>query len=79
MEIYYHGSNESSASTHVCIPPSRYRLAYSRGLSIAKEFKAHSDHGVVFNPSSAFPQSMRKIYPSKVVTSIQLWSILYVA
>ena len=39
----------------------------------------HIQSMVLFNPSSAFPQSMRKIYPSKVVTSIQLWSILYVA
>lgn len=53
-------SNESSASTHICILPSRYSLAYSRGLSIAKVFKAHSEHGVVFNPSSALLQSIRK-------------------
>lgn len=26
----------------------------------AKAFKAHSEHGVVFNPSSAFPQSIRQ-------------------
>ena len=78
-KIYYHNSNESSASTHVCIPPSRYSVAYSRGLSIAKAFKVYSEYGVVYNPSSAFPQSIRKTYPSKVVTSILLWSILYVA
>ena len=41
-EIFYQGSNESSASTHVCILPSRYSVVYSRGLSIAKAFKAHS-------------------------------------
>ena len=52
-KIYYHESNESTASTHVCIPSSRYNVAYSRGLSIAKAFKAHSEHGVVFNPFSA--------------------------
>ncbi len=55
-----HNSNESSASIHVCIPPSRYSVAYSSGLSIAKAFKVHSEHGVVFSPSSAFPQSIRK-------------------
>ena len=49
---FYHGSNESSASIHICIQPSRYSVAYLRGLSIAKAFKAHSEHGVVFNPSS---------------------------
>ena len=25
----------------------------------------------------AFPQSIRKTYPSKLISSIQLWSILY--
>lgn len=45
-KIYYHNSNESSASIHICIPPSRYSVAYSRGLSIATAFKAHSEHGV---------------------------------
>ena len=59
-KICYHNSNESSASIHVCIPPSRYSVAYSSGLSIAKAFKVHSEHGVVFSPSSAFPQSIRK-------------------
>ena len=57
------------------LPMSTYRLqdiAYSRCLSIAKAFKAHSEHGVVFNLPSAFSQSIRKTYPSKVVTSIQL-------
>ena len=78
-KIYYHNSNESSASIHICIPPSRYSVAYSRGLSIAKAFKVYSEYGVVYNPSSAFPQSIRKTYPSKVVTSILLWIILYVA
>ena len=46
-------SNESSASTHICIFPSRYNLAYSSGSSIAKAFKAHLEQGVVFKPSSA--------------------------
>ena len=59
-KICYHNSIESSTSTHVCIPHSRYSVAYSSGLSIAKAFKAHSEHGVVFNPFSAFPQSIRK-------------------
>ena len=34
------------------------------GLSIARAFKAHSELGVVFNPSSAFAQSNRRIYPA---------------
>ena len=29
-------------------------LAYSNGSSIARAFKAHSEQGVVFNPSSVF-------------------------
>ena len=41
-------SNESSASTHICIVPSRYNFAYSSGLSIASAFNAQSDPGVVF-------------------------------
>ena len=41
-------SNESSASTHICIVPSRYNFAYSSGLSIASAFNAQSDTGVVF-------------------------------
>ena len=41
--------------------PSVYRwIAYSSGLSIANAFKAHSEHGVVFNLSSALLQSIRK-------------------
>ena len=56
----YHNSKESSASTHICIFPSRYSLVYSSGSSIARAFKAHSEHGVVFNPSSALLQSTRK-------------------
>lgn len=59
-KFIYHISTESSASTHVCIFPSKYNLAYSRGSSIAKAFKAHSEQGVVFNPSSASLQSIRK-------------------
>ena len=59
-----HSSNESSASIHVCMVPSRYNLAYSNRLSIARAFKAHSELGVVFNPSSAFAQSIRRIYPA---------------
>ena len=38
----------SSASTHICIVPSRYNFAYSSGLSIASAFNAQSDPGVVF-------------------------------
>ena len=41
-------SNESSASTHICIVPSRYNFSYSSGLSIASAFNAQSDPGVVF-------------------------------
>ncbi len=51
---------EDSASTHICIFPSRYNLAYSSGSSIARAFKAHSEQGVVFNSSSALLQSIRK-------------------
>lgn len=40
--------------------PSRYSLTYSSGSSIVKAFKAHSEQGVVFNPSSALLQSIRK-------------------
>jgi hypothetical protein len=32
----------------------------SSGSSIARAFKAHSEQGVVFNPSSALLQSIRK-------------------
>ena len=48
---YYHinyNSRESSESTHICIIPSRYNLAYSSGLSMASVFNAHCDPGVVF-------------------------------
>ena len=60
LTIVYHSSKESSASTHICIFPSRYNLAYLSGSSIAKAFKAHSEQGVVFNSSSALLQSIRK-------------------
>ena len=33
--------SESSASTQICIVPSRYSLAYSSGSSIASAFNAH--------------------------------------
>ena len=51
-KIIYQSSNESSASIHICIVPSRYNLAYCRGLSTARAFNAHSELGAVFNPSS---------------------------
>ena len=60
----YHTSRESPASIHICIVPSRYNLACSNGLSIARTFNAHSELGVVINPSSAFAQSIRRIYPN---------------
>ncbi len=59
LEIQY-SSNESFASTHICIFPSRNSFAYSSGSSIAKAFKAYSEHDVVFNPSSALLQSIRR-------------------
>ena len=43
-----------------CTECPRYNLAYSSGSSIAKAFKADSEQGVVFNPSSALLQSIRK-------------------
>lgn len=55
-----------SASTHVCIVPSRYRLAYSSGLSIASAFNEHCEPGVVLSPSSGLLQSTRNIYPAYV-------------
>lgn len=53
--------NESSASIHICKFPSRYNLAYSSGSSIASEFNAQSEPGVVFKIFSASQQSMRSI------------------
>ena len=38
-----YNSKESSASTHICILPSRYNRAYSSGSSIASVFNAQSD------------------------------------
>ena len=57
----HHSSNESSASTHICIVPSRYNFAYSSGLSMASAFNAQSDPGVVFKSFSASQQSIRSI------------------
>ena len=48
VEKNHHSSNESSASTHICIVSSRYNFAYSSGLSMASAFNAQSDPGVVF-------------------------------
>ena len=48
-----YNSKESSASTHICILPSRYNSAYSSGSSIASVFNAQSDPGVVFKLFSA--------------------------
>ncbi len=70
---HYHNSKESSTSTHICKSPSSAKRAYSSGSSIARAFKAHSEQGVVLNPSSATLQSIRKIYPSKVVTLTLLY------
>ena len=39
--ILFYISSESSASTKICIVPSRYSLAYSSGSSIASAFNAH--------------------------------------
>ena len=44
-------SYASSASTHICIVPSRYSLTYSSGSSIARAFNEHCEQGVVFSPS----------------------------
>lgn len=38
-------------------------------LSIAKASNTHWEQGVVRNPSSSALQSIRRIYPSKVVMS----------
>lgn len=35
LTIVYNSSKESSAFTHICIFPSRYSFAYSKGSSIA--------------------------------------------
>ena len=72
-----HTSKQSSASTHACISLSKANRAYSIGLSMARAFNAHCELGVVFKPSSALLQSMRKIILSKVVISIllQYWFI----
>ena len=72
VQTFYHNSNESSASIHICILPSRYNFAYSSGSSIASAFNAHSEQGVVFNPSSAFPQSILRRYPAVVAMSMLL-------
>ena len=47
-EWFKSSEDESSASTHICIVPSRYNLAYSSGSSMASAFNAQSDPGVVF-------------------------------
>ena len=36
FDFQYYKSNESSASIHICIVPSRYNLAYSSGSSMAR-------------------------------------------
>lgn len=84
---HYHNSKESSASTHICIFPSRYSkpigipmgLHISSDSSIASESKAYWKQGVVFSPFSALLQSIRRKYLSKVVISTLLWYILYSA
>ena len=76
---FYHSSKESSASTYICIFPSRYSLAYSSGSSIAKAFKAHSEQGVVCNPFSASQQPILRCYPAEVAMSMLLWFMLYSA
>lgn len=68
----YRISKESSASTHICRLPSRANRAYSSGLSIANASNAHCEQGVVRNPSSATLQSIRRRYPSNLVTSMLL-------
>ncbi len=42
----------AEAIANICIVPSRYNLAYSNGLSIARAFNAHSVLVVVINLSS---------------------------
>ena len=46
---------------------------------MARVFNAHCELGVVFNPSSALLQSIRKSILSKVVISMLLQRWLYVA
>lgn len=77
--LIYHTFNLSSESTQACISLSKTNWAYFIGLSMARAFNAHCELGVVFNPSSALLQSMRKIILSKVVISILLQYWLYVA
>ena len=47
----------SSASTHICIVPSRYNFAYSSGSSMASAFNEQTDPGVVYKSFSASQQS----------------------
>ena len=45
--LYCYIIKESSASTPICIVPSRYKLTYSSGSSMASAFNAQSDPEVV--------------------------------
>ena len=68
----------SSASTHICIVPSRYNFAYSSGSSMASAFNEQTDPGVVYKSFSASQQSIRSI-PALVYTSMLLRCGLYSA
>ena len=69
----------SSASTHICIVPSRYNFAYSSGSSMASAFNEQTDPGVVYKSFSASQQSIRSIWPALVYTSMLLRCGLYSA
>ncbi len=67
MELYTH---------RLILRPWRQRWAYSKGLSIARAFRAHFEQGVVFRPFCASQLSSLRRYPVAVSMSILLWCIL---
>ena len=64
----YHSSNESSASTHICIVPSRYNFAYSSGLSIASAFNAQSDPCLLYTSTIDYPPRINNAVNNSVVS-----------